>query len=295
LTWFDRRGVALGRAGEPGDFSGLHLSPDGMHVLFNRSDPKMGYPEVWTTDLTRGSSSRITSGSVDFSPVWSPDGRQVIFARAVSADRGMTLSQAPSDGGPSHPLSNLAGAGFPSSWSSNGRYVAYTGFVGRGGAGIYILTVHNDEVGEPREYLETEHNEGGAVFSPAQDTADPKWIAYTSDESGREEVYIQSLPRTGIKLQVSPTGGSQAQWRHDARELYYLAPNGDLMAVDIRISRKLEAGLPRPMFRIGFPKISMAPLLSYAPSRGGERFLVSRRTDPSISVVTNWASIDPQK
>jgi Tol biopolymer transport system component len=217
LTWFDRRGVAVGRAGEPGDFSGLHLSPDGMHALFNRSDPKMGYPEVWTVDLRRGSTSRITSGSVDFSPVWSPDGRQVIFARASLADRGMTLSQASSDGGQPHPLSNLAGAGFPSSWSSNGRYVAYTGFVGHGGSGIYILTIHNNEAGELREYLETENNESGAVFSPAQGAADPKWVAYTSDESGREEVYIQSLPRTGIKLQVSPAGGSQAQWRPDGR------------------------------------------------------------------------------
>jgi Tol biopolymer transport system component len=269
-----------------------------MHVILNRSDPEIGYPGVWTVDLVRGSSSRITSGSVDFSPVGSPDGRQVIFASAPLADRGMTLSQAPSDGGPPHQLRNLPGAGFPSSWSSNGRYVAYTGYVGRGGSGIYILTVHEGEAEEPREYLETEHNEGGAVCSPAQGTADPKWIAYTSDESGREEVYIQSLPKAGTKLQVSPAGGSQAQWRSDAKELYYLAPNGDLMAVDIKISPKLEAGLPRRMFRISSRIISMPPSSNYAPSRDGERFLVSRPiagTAPSISVVTNWAATDPQK
>lgn len=297
LTWFDRLGAPLARVGEPGDFSGLHLSPDGQHVIFNRSDPEMGYPGVWTVDLTRASSSRITSGSVDFSPVWSPDASQVIFARAVLADKGMTLSQVPSNGGPPHLLKSLPGAAFPSDWSSNGRYVAYTGYVGRGGSGIYVLPVQNGEAEEPWEYLETEHNERGAVFSPARGTADPKWIAYTSDESGRDEVYIESLPRAETKLQVSPAGGSQAQWRHDAKELYYVAPNGDLMAVDMRISPKLQAGLPKPMFRTSSPIIAIAPSLTYAPSRDGERFLVSRpiATAPSISVVMNWAVTEPPK
>jgi Tol biopolymer transport system component len=301
LTWFDRVGTTLGRVGEPGDFTALHLSPDGKRVILDRSDPEMGFLGVWSIDLVRGSSSRVTSGWVDFSPVWSPDASQLVFARAVSAERGMTLSQAPASGGSTHRLRDITGAGFPSDWSSNGRYVAYTGYVGQGGAGIYILPIQQGDAGEPWEYLQTEHNEGGAVFSPAKGDGDPKWIAYTSDESGRNEVYIQSFPRAGTKLQVSPAGGSDVQWRPDAKELYYLAPNDDLMALDITISPKLEAGLPRRMFRISSPTVFPAHSLNfanYAPARDGQRFLVSRTIAgpaSSISVVTNWAATAPRK
>jgi Tol biopolymer transport system component len=302
LTWFDRFGTTLGRVGEPGDFNGLHLSPDGKRVIFDRSDLEMGYLGVWSIDLVRGSSSRVTSGSVDFSPVWSPDGSQVVFARSVSAERGMTLSQAPASGGSIHRLRDITGAAFPSDWSSNGRYVAYTGYVARGRVGIYILAVQQGEAGEPWEYLQAEHDESGAVFSPAQGGGDPKWIAYTSDESGRNEVYIQSFPRAGTKLQVSLAGGSDVQWRQDGKELYYLAPDDDLMALDITISPKLEAGLPRPMFRISSPTIVPARSLNYfanyAPARDGQRFLVSRTIAgpaSSISIVTNWVDTTPRK
>jgi len=300
LTWFDRLGATLGRVGEPGDFNGLHLSPDGKRVILIRSDPEM-YLGVWSIDLARGSSSRVTSGAVDFSPVWSPDASQVVFARAVQAERGMTLSLAPASGGSTLRLRDITGAGFPSDWSSNKRYVAYTGYVGQGGAGIYILPLQQGKAGEPWEYLQTEHNEGGAVFSPAQGDGDPKWIAYTSDESGRNEVYIQSFPKAGTKLQVSLAGGSDVQWKPDAKELYYLAPNDDLMALDITTSPKLEAGLPRRMFRISSPTVFPAHSLNYAnyaPARDGQRFLVSRTIAgpaSSISVVTNWMTTAPRK
>jgi eukaryotic-like serine/threonine-protein kinase len=302
LTWFDRVGTALGRVGEPGDFTALHLSPDGKRVILNRSDPELGFLGVWSIDLLRGSSSRLTSGWVDFSPVWSPDGSQFVFARAVSAERGMTLSEASASGGSTHPLKDITGAGFPSDWSSNGHYVAYTGYAGHSGRGIYILPVQQDGAGEPWKYLQTEHNEGGAMFSPAPRGGDPKWIAYTSDESGRNEVYIQSFPKAGTKLQVSPAGGSDVQWRSDAKEIYYLAPNDDLMALDITISPKLEAGLPRRMFRIRsssvFAAQSLNNVANYAPSRDGQRFLVSRTIaapPSSISVVTNWVDATPGK
>jgi len=298
LTWLDRAGAQLGRVGEPGDFDALHLSPDDKRVILNRSDPTIGYPGVWSVDLVRGSSSRVTSRSVDFSPIWSPDASQVVYATATLADRGMTLLQVPASGGPARRLREIAGAGFPSDWSSNGRYVSYTGYLGHGGSGIYIVPVQHGEAGEPWPYLETERNEGGAVFSPAQGGADPKWIAYTSDESGRNEVYIQSLPRDGLKVQISSAGGSHVQWRRDAKELYYLAPNGDLMAIETKVSPKLEAGLPRPLFHIGYPVVSPAPSLNYAVARDGQRFLVSRpmaAAAPSISVMTNWAITEPFK
>lgn len=294
LVWLDRSGAPLGRVGEPGDFSGLHLSSDGKRVILNRSDPEMGYPGVWSVDLTRGSSSRVTSGSVDFSPVWSPNASQVVFARAPIADGGMSLLQVPASGGPTHRLSDLSGAGFPSDWSSNGRYVAYTGFVGHGGSGIYILPVRDGDADKPWAYLETDHNEGGAVFSRAPDGADPKWIAYTSDESGRNEVYIQSFPRDGFKVQVSAAGGSQPKWRWDSKELYYLSPNGDLMALDTRVFPTLEAGLPRLLFPIGYPVVSPAPSLNFAADRNGQRFLVSRRiadAASAMSLVTNWMAM----
>jgi hypothetical protein len=170
--------------------------------------------------------------------------------------------------------------------------------VGQGGSGVYIVPVEDGEGGKPWEYLETEHNEGGAVFSPAQGGADPKWIAYTSDESGRNEVYIQSLPRDGFKVQVSSAGGSHVQWRRDTKELFYLAPTGDLMALDIRLSPKLEAGLARPLFRISYPIASPLLSLNYAAARDGQRFLVSppiTGAAPSISVVTNWVPTAPFK
>ena len=298
LTWLDRAGAPHGRVGEPGDFDALHLSPDDKRVILNRSDPEIGYPGVWSIDLVRGSSSRVTSGSVDFSPIWSPDASQVAYATATLGDRGMTLLRAPLSGGPTRRLRDLPGAGFPSDWSSNGRYLAYTGYGGHSGSGVYIFPVEDGEASKPWEYLETGHNAGGAVFSPVQGGADPKWIAYTSDESGRNEVYIQSLPRDHFKLQVSSVGGSHVQWRRDAKELFYLAPNGDLMALDIRLFPKLEAGLARPLFRISYPVASPQLSLNYAVARDGQRFLVSQPITgaaPSISVVTNWVATAPFK
>ena len=139
------------------------------------------------------------------------------------------------------------------------------------------------------------------VQSPSFETqgalsADGHWLAYTSDASGRFEVYVQSFPEPGPRIQVSASGGSAARWRRDGKELYYLALDGTLMAVPERAGQPLEFGSPVSLFQFFAPwrGLPTQAQLSYHVTADGQRFIVSavaRRTDPSINVLLNWPSL----
>jgi hypothetical protein len=171
--------------------------------------------------------------------------------------------------------------GWGTHWSQDGRFIMYDIPGDKAGRDLWIAPQFGDR--KPFPYLNTQFNESEGSFSP-----DGRWVAYVSDESGRDEVYVQAFPLSGAKFQISTGGGSEPNWRKDGTELFYLAADRNLMAAPIKSGATLEAGVPKPLFPIAVS----AQRHSFAPANDGQRFLVSAsaggdKTVP-ITVVLNW-------
>ena len=132
----------------------------------------------------------------------------------------------PAVGGNPTALRETDGPAFPSDWSPDGAWLAFTRYSPGHGAGVWLAPVNAGQPGTPSAFIDSDHNEGGAVFSPLSSRGGPSWLAYTSDESGRDEVYVQSFPAARTKIKISVAGGSRPLWNHDAGELYFLDPKG---------------------------------------------------------------------
>jgi dipeptidyl aminopeptidase/acylaminoacyl peptidase len=139
--------------------------------------------------------------------------------------------------------------------------------------------------------VQTPFDEQAARFSP-----DGKWMAYESNESGQTQIYVQSVPASGTKYQISASGGSRAQWRRDGKELFYISTDRKLMAVPIKLGATVEVGIPQALFPLPPTGVRV-----YAPLRDGQRFLVNVAAGgeaavvPTITLVTNWdRSLAPQ-
>ena len=132
--------------------------------------------------------------------------------------------------------------------------------------------------------MQTKFNESRARFSP-----DGHWIAYSSNESGTDQIFVQSFPPSGGKWQVSVNGGNQASWRQDGKELFFDTPDGKLMAVDVKLGSTFEAGIPRALFDIPAPFVGR-----YVVNPDGQRFLFPFTATPAegvtLTVVLNWTA-----
>jgi Tol biopolymer transport system component len=284
LTWMDRKGKVLGSAGDPGLYLPvpLALSPDGTRVAITRGDPAVA--NLWLLDLLRGSSSPLTFGSyVDAFAVWSPDGSRIAFS---STRGGMYVKAA--DGTGEDQL--LAKAGNPFDWSRDQRYLLYGTQELKTKSDLWILPLDRGGA-KPVPFLQTEFNETFGAFSP-----DGRWIAYASDESGRDEIYVSPFnpPTSGTapvagKWRISKSGGTRPRWRRDGKELYFLDPDGKVMAAEV---------LADPVFRPGVPHIlfsDAANLRHFDAAPDGNRFLVAMpgaqtRQSP-LTVVMNWTAM----
>ncbi len=219
LTWVDRTGKSLGAITEPGGYHDPSLSIDGRKVLFTRAE---GGEDIVLLDLSRGSTTRLTFGAaLDINPVFSPDGSQVVFTSNRSGI-GDFYRKASSGAGNDELILKGKGVAYPNSWSRDGKYLIYemNGSV-KTKMDLWVLPM----VGEPTPfpYLESEFIEAHSQFSP-----DGRWVAYSSDESGRAEVYVQSFPISGGKWQISTTGGDQPQWRGDGKRAVLHCPGSQL-------------------------------------------------------------------
>jgi dipeptidyl aminopeptidase/acylaminoacyl peptidase len=170
-------------------------------------------------------------------------------------------------------------------WSADGRYLVYTQAGPEGGTELWLLPTSGDR--KPVPFLKTQYNVLQGQVSP-----DSKWIAYTSNESGRNEIYVQSFPAGGGRWLVSSSGGSLARWRRDSKELFYRAPDGRLMATPVRQAAKgLEFGTPSPLFRVSEAQgIFSYP---YDLSPDGQKILALvptqvARDAASLNVIVNW-------
>jgi serine/threonine protein kinase/Tol biopolymer transport system component len=291
LIWFDRGGAMLGRTGVGGQVFDFVLSPDEKRLVFRKIDPSTRNQDLWLLDLARSTQSRFTfDPDIDDDPVWSPDGSTIAFDTQPNGLANLHTKAATGAGRPELLLRSPA-PNFTLDWSRDGRYIVYQQDDPKTKGDLWLLPLTGDK--KPVVYLQTEFDETDARFSP-----DGQWLAYASDENGKYEVFIQHVPRTGGKWQVSISGGAAPSWRRDGKELYYLGPDKKLMAVDIRVNGTgIEAGIPSALFETTVD--TYAAPNRYAASNDGRRFLVNNSGDAAntrpITVVLHWLSRVPQQ
>jgi Tol biopolymer transport system component len=295
LTWYDRQGKVLGHAGELATRDEISLSPDGTRVAEGRTDAK-GAWVVWLLDLARGTNTRFTFDAAGAgNATWSPDGSQIIYA--PSGGQSTDLYRKPASGaGKEQKVLHTEVAMTPQDWSRDGRFLLY---VVRGkdtGADLWVLPDPGKAAGDskPVPYLVTPQAEAQAQFSP-----DGQFVVYTSNESGISEIYVRPFPASaGGKWLISNGGGTQARWRPDGKELFYLTPDATLMAVEVSTKPDFRAGVPKPLFRVPVTGgVGGAPGIAWRwdVSPDGQRFLVNTapedRSSTPVTVVANWGGL----
>jgi serine/threonine protein kinase/Tol biopolymer transport system component len=281
LTWRDRFGKQVGIAGPPDLWTSFKLSPDERSAALSREEPNRLHT-LWMLDLLKGTTSRFVADGDNFSPVWSPDGKQLVY---TSVRNGLIFFLRPVAGnGQEEPVFVVQRGGYyPSSWSPDGKYLIFRASVPETGLDLWLLPFSDRK---PQPLFQTKFNEQNAKISP-----DGNWLAYQSDESGNNEVYVTQFPMNQSGLQparswrISTSGGVNPSWRGDGKELYFVSGN-KLMAVKVSGGTEFQAGPPQSLFEIEGT--------NYAPGKDGQRFLVSvvteKATAPPINVVLNWTA-----
>ena len=299
--WFDRQGKLLEAVGPRNDHISFTLSPNERYVAFYRDDdPATVCPTIWVMDLMReGAVFRFTDtgvGEPEFTPVWSNDGSALLFSRGD--DRRMRLMRRALNGGVAECILDTEGPKFPSDCSSDGRFITYNSQVPDYQylhVWVASLPVSGQQAGaldKPQLFLKHSYLDASACFSPAAEA--PHWIAYTSMETGRSEVYVVDFPAGNQKWQISNQGGLLPRWRRDGRELFYLTPDGTLMAVLVTLGATFEFGAPRALFatKVLFTPIYKTWMNQYAVASDGQRFLVNGNvldsSPGSITAVIPW-------
>ncbi len=282
LVWVDRKGAERPIAAPPNPFGQPRLSPDGRRVAVNILGQNS---DIWIYELARGALTRMTfQPGEDETPAWTSDGKRVAFSSSISGKPRTVFWKNADGSGSDEPLLDSGYHTHLGSFSLDGRVLAYTdyGSVGRGD--IWVLPLEGDR--KPRPFLQTPFNERDPKFSP-----DGHWIAYTSDESGRDEVYVQPFPGPGGKWQVSTEGGYGPVWARNGRELFYR--NADkMMVVAVSTKPTFSAGPPRLLFEGSYTNSSRREA-NYDISPDGERFLMvkaaeTHRAPTELYLVVNW-------
>jgi Tol biopolymer transport system component len=284
LYWVDRHGKQLPGLDLKEPYTIPMLSPDGKRVALTSAT---GTLSVWLLDLARGAASRFTfANGLQTTPVWSPDGRRVAFSSAVHAHNDLYWKDA-NGLGSEELLLETSYTKWPSDWSGDGRFILYEEIDPKTKSDIWVLPLFGDR--KPVVFLKTPFDERQAVFSP-----DGRWIAYSSDESGRSEVYVQpfswgSSAAAGSKWQISTSGGDLPAWRRDGKELFYRAADQHLMAVPIASGATLQAGTPQALFELTAPADFPFPVFSARAD--GQQFLLSTPLGDlrqPVNVCLNW-------
>ena len=286
LVWVDRKGAEVGTLGLVGDYEALAISPDGRRVAVSERDPARGQNlDIWVFDVGRGTASRVTTERTDdFHPAWFPDGERVLY---VSDRAGFyDLYSRPVGGGTEQVLLRTTWDKQSADVAPDGHTVAFSGSPVGHGEDLWSFDLASP--GEPKPFVESlQFGENSPRFSP-----DGRFVAFTSDESGRDEVYVQRFPK-GPKHLVSVGGGGEPVWRRDGRELFYVAPDGQLTAAAVTVrGADVETEPPRPLFDLHEGGSDAFVRRQYDVSPDGERFLVVRRVStqevnqPVIDV--NW-------
>jgi Tol biopolymer transport system component len=286
----------------------LALSPDAASVAVGRV--AVGNRDIWLAEFARGANTRLTSDpGQDGFPVWSPDGRTVVFTSNRNGPADLFQKSA-AGSGEDEVLLKSSEQKYPQDWSRDGRFLLYTtqnGQIGgatapgaKAGSDLWVLPMKGPEGAQgsdarkPVLFLAKSANATQAKFSP-----DGHWIVYNSNESGRPEVYVRPFPPSsngGGQSVVSTGGGYQPLWRRDGKEILYLAPDNRVMSVDVSVAPAFKPGIAKPLFVVpitGGANITTAGHY-WDVSSDGQRFLINATLEdagsPPITVVMNWTT-----
>jgi Tol biopolymer transport system component/predicted Ser/Thr protein kinase len=282
IQWLTVTGKNAATAIPAGRYNNLRRSPDGTRVAV--AEMVGGTLDVVVHDLARSTTARLThTAAADGVPVWSPDGREVAFASWRDGVSNLYIARA--DGStPDRPLLKSNETKYPADWSPDGRNLLMDVSDALTGWDIWLLPLATPER-KHSPLLNTPFNERDARFS-----ADGKWLAYSSDETGRPEIYVQSFPPGKGKLQISTGGGSKPVWDGKDRHIYYLDDEGMLFAVPVSPGDNFRTGKPAPVFRTDALPDGFGPQFDFDPKSG--RFLmISRVHIPAPTVVLNWTRL----
>jgi dipeptidyl aminopeptidase/acylaminoacyl peptidase len=289
--WFDGKGNPVSAIPFPADVDNVHIArADGRVVYTTRGEGSV--QQVWLMDST-GRTSRLTFASGGASlPVWSPDGREILFTSIV--DGVTAVFRKPTSAlEREQQIATLSGRrlGPLQDWSRDRRHALLSSITERTtGLDIALLSV---DTGQVTPLIHTTATEVQARFSP-----DGRWIAYASDETGRWEVFVEPFPASGTRSQVSRNGGSQPIWRDNGEELYFLAPDGKLMSAAVTTGSTFSIDTPRPLFQTRMRPTYPPYPVDYDVTADAQRFLINAvrpDTGPVISIVANWSELLKQQ
>jgi Tol biopolymer transport system component len=285
LVWFDRTGRELGTVGDRNPYREPALSPDGRRVAVTVAGTRGASSDIWMIDLVRGVQSRFTfDEATETDALWSPDGSQVAFMSTRGGDADIWVRDAAGTRD-ARPLVDTPYPTFPNDWSRDGTLLTMSF------RGETRMDVMSADLGA--DTAEVAQVAGRFLEAQGRRSADGQFLAYTSNESDRFEIYVTSFPAGRGKWQVSTNGGTEPMWRGDGRELFYLATDRSLMSVSVAPAAPIEFGVPKKLFD--------APVMRSANTRNryvvtpdGERFLIVALTDrgriPPVTVILDWTA-----
>ncbi len=299
LAWFDRSGKALGTLGAP-DENGVaftNVSPDGQRVAVSRM--VQGDLDIWLLDGTR--TSRFTfDAAQERNPIWSPDGSRIVFDSNRKGHRDL-YQKSSSGGGAEELLVESSQEKTVADWSADGRFLMYNSGDPQTDWDLWVVPMDGPSTGSGRKpwvFLKTRFQDRNGAFSP-----DGRWVAYMSNESGRSEIYIRPFAEPSAsgpapnapagQWSVSTMGGIYPRWRRDGKEIYYVGPNGEMMAAPITVAGSaLVPGTPVTLFptRIYGGGADSQQGRQYDITRDG-RFLINTVLDEAsapITLLQNW-------
>jgi serine/threonine protein kinase len=293
LTWYDRKGNVLARPGDPGEYSSLALSPSDGRLAYRRGN------DLWLFEFARsGTYTKFTFGNFASSPVWSADGSRITFVSTRGGGFGV-YQKASNLAGPEETLYESTDYKDGLSWTRDGRFVLYGALISDGKPGHLWILPADGSAGhrKPVSFKHAESEEVEGRFAP-----DGRWVAYRSSEAGKNEIYVRpfdssdpSSSAAGGPRQVSKDGGDDPHWRSDGKELFYLAPDGYLMSVDVSsVGDVFQSGTPQRLFQ--------SPTMRYRSwdvTTDGRRFLIAvpkpvgaeGTVSRPFQVVVNWTEM----
>ena len=292
VTWVDRTGRPITSASAEGQYRNPRVSPDGQTLLGERLEIRTGLASVWIWELARNVQHRLLNGGATFSPVWSPDGATLVYSFYPGVRWDLMLRDI---NGKADPIVLKPGAGTgdaqaATDWSKDGRWIVYQE-KGAGPTDPWHVGALEVATKKFRKVVDSTANASQGQLSP-----DGAWIAYTSNESGRDEVYIRDFPDARLKIVVSAHGGAQPRWRRDGRELFFVGPVQELMsvAVDVRTNPpRLSA--PQMLFRARIaPSTGVLTIANYDVDPSANRFLINEPAEvenvhQQMTVLVGWS------